>query len=204
MSIKKDWNGNKRTAYAIIGASNHCEEERQSQDYYATDPDAIDALEKVFDKPQNVWECACGQGHLSERLRGFGHNVYSSDLIDRGYGEGKLDFLQETKMPDGIECILTNPPYNKALQFVLHSLELLEDGQYCIMFLKTTFLEGKKRYIELFSKYPPKYVFQFVNRMLCAKNGDFETASIQGSAVAYAWFIWEKGYDKETIVKWIK
>jgi len=24
-----------------------------------------------------------------------------------------------------------------------------------------------------------------------------------GSAVAYAWFIWEKGYKGDTIVKWI-
>nr|DAL54124.1 MAG TPA_asm: adenine-specific methyltransferase [Caudoviricetes sp.] len=31
-------------------------------------------------------------------------------------------------------------------------------------------------------------------------NGDFD--SIGGSAAAYAWFVWEKGYKGETIVKW--
>ena len=86
---------------------------------------------------------------------------------------------------------------------MLHSLDLLKDGQYCIMFLKTTFLEGKKRYNELFTKYPPKYMLQFVNRIACAKNGDFEKLNNQGSAIAYAWFIWEKGFKGDTIVKWI-
>lgn len=31
-------------------------------------------------------------------------------------------------------------------------------------------------------------------------NGDFDATP--GSSVAYAWFVWEKGYRGETIVKW--
>ena len=34
----KDWTGNKRTLGALLGASNHTSEERQREDYYATDP----------------------------------------------------------------------------------------------------------------------------------------------------------------------
>ena len=199
-----DWTGNKRTTYVILGASNHCEGDRQTEDYYATDPIVINNLKESFEIPNNIWECACGEGHLSKRLEELGHNVYSTDLIDRGYGEGNVDFLKTEELPEGIDCILTNPPYKYAMEFILHSLDLLNDGQYCIMFLKTTFLEGKKRYNELFTKYPPKYMFQFVNRIICAKNGDFD-AMIKGggSSVAYAWFIWEKGFKGDTIVKWI-
>ena len=32
-------------------------------------------------------------------------------------------------------------------------------------------------------------------------NGDFKTFT--SSAVAYAWFVWEKGYTGETGIKWI-
>ena len=32
----------------------------------------------------HVWECACGEGHLSKELQKQGYQVYSSDLIDRG------------------------------------------------------------------------------------------------------------------------
>ncbi len=33
-------------------------------------------------------------------------------------------------------------------------------------------------------------------------NGDFKTYKFNG-AVAYAWYIWEKGYKGETILRWI-
>ena len=98
----KDWTGNRTTTFKIIGASNHCADEREPNDFYATDPSAIDHLMAI--KPSAigggieltgpVWEPACGQGHLSERLKQYGYEVYSTDLIDRGYGDGVFDFLK--------------------------------------------------------------------------------------------------------------
>ena len=203
--MNKDWIGNYKSIFTTLGASNHTEKDRETNDYYATDPIAIDGLKSVWDIPHTVWECACGQGHLSKRLIELGHNVYSSDLIDREYGTGNLDFLQQNELPDNCKCILTNPPYNKATEFVLHSLNLLPEHGYCVMLLKTTFLEGKKRYNELFSKNPPKYIFQFVGRIICAKNGDFEKMiKGGGGAQSYAWFVWEKGFQGDTIIRWIK
>lgn len=37
-------------------------------------------------------------------------------------------------------------------------------------------------------------------RLSCAKNGDFSRCA--GNAMSYAWFIWEKGYKGDTILKW--
>lgn len=200
----KDWSGNGNSIWKTLGASNHTEKDRQNEDYYATDKVAIDGLNSVWEIPQNIWECACGEGDLSKRLEELGHTVYSTDLIDRGYGIGSVDFLKTTELPQDCTCILTNPPYNKALEFVNHSLGLLPQGGYCAMFLKTTFLESKKRYNKLFSINPPKYMFQFVSRVLCAKNGDFETMIAGGgSAVSYAWFVFQKGYKGDTIIRWI-
>ena len=204
MSENKDWFGNKKSMYITLGASNHTNKERQRDDYYATDPIAIDGLKSVWNIPQTVWEVSCGAGHLSERLKELGHTVYSTDLVDRGYGFGNIDFLKTTELPQDCTCILTNPPYKYALEFVNHSLDLLPEGGYCVMFLKTTFLEGKKRYNNLFSVNPPKYMFQFVSRVLCAKNGDFETMIAGGgSAVSYAWFVFQKGYKGDTVIRWI-
>lgn len=100
-------------------------------------------------------------------------------------------------------AIVTNPPFKSALPFILHALELVPDGSYVCMFVKTTFLEGKRRYNELFSQQPPMLVLQFVERILCAKNGDFEEARKQGSAVSYCWAIWRKNYMGKTIIDWI-
>jgi len=151
----KDWIGNKKSTFVTLGASNHTDKEREANDFYATDSIAIDKLIAAWGMLpfHRIWECACGTGCLSERLKHFGYDVISSDIVDRGYGEVK-DFLRETKMPDDCQCILTNPPYKYASEFIKHSLKLLPEGGLCIMFLKTTFLEGQKRFDEIFSVTP--------------------------------------------------
>ena len=68
------------------------------------------------------------------------------------------------------------------------------------MFLKLTFLEGKSRR-KFFKKYPPKKIYVCSGRIACAKNGDFKNQ--MSSAVAYAWFVWEKGYQGKPTIEWI-
>lgn len=205
--MAKDWSGNRNSIFKTLGASNHTDKDRESNDFYATDSIAIDRLKAKFDIPHDVWEPCCGKGALSERLKAFGHNVYSSDVIDRGYGDEVKDFFSYDKAPAVLGedfCILTNPPYKYACEVVKHSFSLLPKGCYSIMFLKTTFLEGKRRYEELFSKTPPKYVFQFIGRVLCAKNGEFEYMREHGgSAVSYCFMIWQNGYNGTTTIDWI-
>lgn len=199
-----DWKGNRHSVFVTLGASNHTEQEREGNDYYATDPMAIDALEGALGGsiPHKIWEPACGEGHLSKRLVEFGHDVISTDLIDRGYGSVQ-DFLLADRMPDDCECIITNPPYKYATEFVLHALDLLPEGGICAMFLKTFFLEGKIRREKIFNTFPPKFLLQFSGRIICAKNGEFEKYKKVGSAAAYAWFVWEKGYNDEPKIKWV-
>lgn len=199
----KDWGGNKRTTYAQLGASNHCDHERQNEDFYATSPEAIDKLKAVYEIPKNIVEISAGNGHLSERLKELGHNVISWDIVQRDYPLDKVqDFLAVNELPKGYS-ILTNPPFKISDKFVLHSLDLLEDGQQVIFFLKIQFLESQKRYKEIFSKYLPKYIFVFSERCLCAMNGEFEIdGKRQSSAVCYAWYVFEKGFKGDTILRW--
>jgi hypothetical protein len=96
--------------------------------------------------------------------------------------------------------IVTNPPYKYATEFLVKSMESLKEGRYYCAFLKILFLEGQARR-KVFEKYPPRYIFVYSKRQDCAKNGDFKSKG--SSAVAYAWFIWQKGYAGESVVKWI-
>lgn len=198
--MSKDWTGNQNSIYKTLGASNHTEKTREANDYYATEPKALELLLDLEQFSPYVWECACGEGHLAEVLKKRGYSVASSDLIDRGYGKGGVDFLLCSHVWSG--DIITNPPYKYAREFAEHALELVTDGHKVALFLKVQFLEGKARR-ELFEKYPPKTVYVASSRLLCAKNGDFDGMRAGGgSAVAYAWFIWEKGYHGDTVVKW--
>lgn len=206
--MNKDWTGNSRTYASTLGAHNFTEENREKNDYYATDPNSLIKLlnrlkEDKIELNNNIWECSCGEGHLSKVLIKWGYNVYSTDLINRNYGIFNIDFLKQSSQ--WIGDILTNPPYKYAREFVEKSMELLKENNKCIMFLKLQFLEGKARR-KLFEKYPPKYVYVFSERQRCAMNGDFKKYSNNGKthgAVAYCWYIWEKGFKGEPIIRWI-
>lgn len=196
--MTKDWTGNSRSAHATLGARNYAQYDRETNDYYATEPKALELLLDLETFSPTVWECACGEGHLAEVLVNRGYKVISSDLIDRGYGYGGIDFLESTKQFDG--DIITNPPYKYAQEFVEHALDVVTEGHKVVMFLKVQFLEGKARK-ELFKKYPPKKIYVSSSRLRCAMNGDFEKYA-KSNAVAYAWFIWEKGFTGDTVVRW--
>lgn len=60
------------------------------------------------------------------------------------------------------------------LEFVLHALKITQEGAKIAMLLRLQFLEGSKRYLKLFETDPPKYVYLFVKRQKCFKNGILE------------------------------
>jgi len=195
----RDWVGNKASIFATLAATSHSRTgERQKHDYYATEPRAAELLLEVERFDKNILEPACGEGHISKVLISHDYNVTSHDLIDRGYGEGGRDFLKRTEKFNG--DIITNPPYKYAQRFIEKSLELIPKGNKVAMFLKVQFLEGQARK-KMFAKYPPKVIYVSSSRLNCAKNGDFEKYT--SSAVAYAWFVWVKGFKGDPIIKWI-
>lgn len=107
--------------------------------------------------------------------------------------DGGVNFLEEQQTFNG--DIVTNPPYKYAQEFIEHALNILPEGKKACMFLKVQFMEGKSRR-KLFDSQPPKRIWVSSSRIQCGRNGIFK-----GSMVAYAWYIWEKGYKGETTLK---
>lgn len=177
--------------------------EREENDFYATNPKALKLFLEELEEDnigldKNIWECSCGQGHLSKELIRNGFNVKSSDLINRGFGEVK-DFLKTEEKFYG--DILTNPPFKLADKFVEKGISLITFGSKLILFLKIQFLESEDRY-NLFKKYPLKYVYVHSSRQQCAKDGRFD--KYKATTQFYAWFVWEKGFNGRTEIRWIK
>jgi len=132
----KDWGGNSQSVFSNLGASSHSEFERQTHDYYATEPKAVRLLLELEDFTDDIWECACGE-------------------------------------------------------------LLLNEGNKVAFLLPVRYLEGKQRK-EIFKQNPPETIYISSSRIECGMNGIFKNES----AVAYAWFIWKKGYIGETTLKW--
>jgi hypothetical protein len=182
-------------ALSIVGSSRN-NGEREKDDFYPTPKYAVEELLKREVFYGNIWECACGEGDISEVLKEKGYNVYSSDLIDRGYGDGGIDFLEQEQL---FSNIITNPPYKNALEFVLASKR--QSTNKIAMFLKTVFLESEKRK-EMFNDkdYGLKTMYQFSKRLtLSQKKNNIK----KGGMIAYAWYVWEKGYCGKPTIEWI-
>lgn len=188
----------KESTFINLGASNHGKSKREENDYYATEPIAGKLLLEVEPELNNIWECACGEGHLAHVFDEAGKLGKATDLINRGYGTVE-DFLINTN-PYHNGDIVTNPPFKNAQEFVENALTRVDDGRKVCMFLKVLFLESKSRK-ELFMKHPPKTIYVSSSRINCAKGGDFKKYTTK--AIAYAWYVWVKGYEGETVIKWI-
>lgn len=84
-------------------------------------------------------------------------------------------------------------------RFVQRALESVRPGGKVAMFLKVQFLEGQKRGA-FFKDTPPRTVYISRSRLACYKNGDMSAKP--ESAIAYAWYVWEKGFTGDPVIKW--
>lgn len=187
----------KRDSINTLGASNHSKKERSILDYYGTDPRATRALLGVEKFNNNVWEPTSGHKLIVRELKAENYTVKASDIFDYGNGAEIIDFLDYKGTFEG--DIVMNPPYYDAEEFVSKAISVVKDGAKVAAFLRLLFLEGQGRYERLFSKHPPKKIYVFSKRQVCSKVDDFT----EGSAVAYCWIIWEKGFSGNPEVRWI-
>lgn len=176
---------------------------RSKLDFYPTPSSATQALLDREKFVGNIWEPACGMGDISEVLISNGYEVRSTDINDYGYGDTGNDFLNTDGLfsvkYDIADNIVTNPPFNLALEFVEQSKKYA--NKKIAMFLKTAFLEGAKRY-KMFqdSEFALKTVYQFSKRV---NFGIHAGTHKNGGMIPFAWFVWEKGYSNKPMIEWI-
>ena len=141
--------------FSTLGASNHSENERQKEDYYATDPRFINHLiekEPWLKNPElKILEPSAGEGILVDRFFELtGNRMDAYDLIKR-----RNDIIEQNyftaDFSNKYDVILTNPPYLKDTiktteglsEYILKALKEVKVGGTVIMFLKTLHLESK-------------------------------------------------------------
>ncbi len=150
--------------------------------------------------PRTIRGPACGPGAIVRVLRDAGHLVIATDLVDYrspDQDHGGRDFLPERRAPDGVEMIVTNPPFKLAAQFAAHALSLCPR---VATQLRLSFLEagnektkaGRARLFALDSGQLAR-VHVFRNR-LPMMHRDGWAGEPRTNPVAFAWFVWERGY----------
>lgn len=180
-----------RRAMSIVGTSKG----RPEDDFYVTPHRAVEDLLRVEQFGHRIWEPACGNGAISSILELHGHEVISTDLYNHGYGKHGRDFLQYTSAL--ADNIITNPPYNLAMEFAKKSLYLCDK---VALLLKLNFLEGQRRK-KFFEKYPSIRIHVFSKRLTMFRNGQKDKYS--SGMIAFAWFVWERGFTGKPRLDWL-
>ena len=163
-------------------------------DLYETPSEVTEKLLTRLDLDEDslVLEPANGMGAISNIIKKWG---YKCDTFDIREG---VDFLAIKNNPK-YDAVITNPPYRFAREFVEKALLQVKDGGKVIMLLRLSFLEGKSRY-HFFRDTGLKTVIISCGRITMFPFGQ-EIPKNKGT-LAYAWYIWEKGFKGEPKIEW--
>ena len=145
-----------------------------------------------------VWEPAAGDGAMADVLVKRGYAVLASDLRDRGNPsvQSGVDFLTVPKVTVG--SVVTNPPFSLAEEFISKALACAE--QRVAMLLRLAFLEGQRRRT-LWESTPLEQVLVFSKRVSFRRGLDVN--EIGNGKIAFAWFVWTRGFKGEPTIAWI-
>ncbi|MEZ5648596.1 MAG: SAM-dependent DNA methyltransferase [Alphaproteobacteria bacterium] len=166
---------------------------REENDFYPTPPEVTQAFfgsdeGKLFRENfhgQEVWEPCVGDGAMADIIKGNGHKVIGTDIVDRGwFGTEVQDFL--TAKWARAPIIITNPPYNIAQKFIEQADRL--GILYMALLLKMTFWNASSRY-DLWHRFPPVSIYPLTWRPDFLGKG--------APTMDVMWCVWQKGLRKE-------
>ena len=171
---------------------------RQAEDYYATEPSVVRDLLEKENFEHLILEPCCGGGHMAEEIKKAGYDVDAYDLVDRGYGK-QANFLTYD-FEKGVRDIITNIPYTDVVAFLRRAVEISKSKAAILMPLR--YLSSKERY-DFYRECPPSRIYVYTNRICIAKNGHFDRYERGQNIEIYAWYIWDKSYNGEPVIRWI-
>ena len=152
---------------------------REKDDFYATPEGATVALLKYESAiPSVIWEPCCGDGAIANVLKRQGRQVICTDLVDRGAGESRIDFLME-RQPHAF-AVVSNPPFKLARQFILHAQDI--GVLYMALLLKSDFFNSEKSR-KVFDQWRPARKYALSWRLDFTGEG--------AGPMNYDWFVWD-------------
>lgn len=176
-------------------------------DFYETPKWATEkAVEKmlidgVINKYDKILEPCCGAGAISDVLSVYGfENLKSSDIQTADYIKGMKGIDVYDIDDNSAEVIFTNPPYNLMTKENLLNEFLRISSKKVILLLNIYYLSSKDRK-EMLQSSGLQYVYIHSDRVTMFPFGQEKPKN--GGTKMYAWFVWNKEYDGEPIIRWL-
>ena len=173
--------------------------EKHISDYYVTPQNQIESFLKAFEKDCPVFltddlkildPCAGGDAlhdmsYPAVIKRLYNYDVDTIDIRPDSRAVNKYDYL-EYSLEYKPDIIITNPPFNQAIEIIETALDDVKDDGYVIMLLRLNFFGSKVRF-PFFQKYMPLFCYVHHERMSFTDDG--KTDSIE-----YCHMVFRKGY----------
>lgn len=172
---------------------------RSKHDYYATPAPIVRVLLEHERFEGSILEPCVGEARVIERvLNEHGYeDVTCFDLA--GEGKERRDFFT---ISENYETVLTNPPFNQHVTFILHAKTIAKSK--IALLLPLNYLTGKQRHAELWDdrSFPLARVL-VLNRGVNFLVDDPFAEYVQPSQLYLAWFIFERSHDGPPVLSWI-
>lgn len=175
------------------------DDEREAADFYPTPPEPTRAFlaaenDRLRDFPL-IWEPAAGDGAMVREIKRAGHQVYASDLINRGAGAELRSFYDYEAAPG--RAVVTNPPYQEInwrdgrARWLRYGWEVLNlDYMACLLSWSWPGAGGHGSH---WAQYPPARVY------LMRWKIDFTGGG--APPMLNAWFVWDRAWKGETVLR---
>ncbi len=163
---------------------------RSKHDHYETPRYTLMSLLAHHQIKYPVLEPCAGYGSIANILKSNGE-VVTNDIDSDMPCDYNFDYLNGA-FSNEFETILTNPPFNVALEIIEKALCDVIDCGSVIMLLRLNFMGSQKRKsFWIFS--PLKHVYVLSNRP-CFVNR-------KSDSTEYAWFVFQRGYTGEATIE---
>jgi hypothetical protein len=181
--------------------------QRKERDFYPTQPWVTEALCQAveFDNRGILWEPACGDGRMAKVLDRWHAAVVSSDIADYGYGETGIDFLDPSSFAwlqnlrvGKIAAIVTNPPFDYAVSFILRALELTREARGKVAIVQRHEFDAPRSNHSLFQAPIP-----FAAKLILHNRPRWSDDDKASPRFPYAWYLWDWRHRGPPILRYL-
>lgn len=148
-------------------------------------------VDRIYDgdpaplKTMSVLEPCANRGYFAEAIRPWFKEVRTGDILDYGYPltEGLWNFADNPPQKR-YDWVITNPPFNRAIDFVRNALSVADKG--AAIFIRFTW-GAKHERGKLFRSHPVRYYAAYEDRV---NTWHGKISRETKSPVESAWVVW--------------
>lgn len=138
--------------------------------------------------PRSVWDPFAGDGAITTLMAQHGYEMWASDIRDYGLAGCLIADYRTVDLPDGVQAIVSNPPYAWALEFAERAISQVG---YVAFLLRSNFLieaGGRDRFFE---EHPVTRVYHSSQRLPRMHRFGW-TGKRTSSLTPYSWAVWDR------------